>query len=1046
MRLVLTIPFLFAYIAVVAQGVQPYDLLFEDKEGGRSIAHDAFSMIFQQNLDNTDLGPYTKTTWARDWNNPPWANGVYTGDRAVITDYNLGGRSSRGMKWTFPEGTFSANDNHGYQWRTPFGDVYNECYLTYSILFKPGFEPVQGGKLPGLQASPIGGAPDWNEGFGGSLMFKEGPKPVFYCYHHDMPGQYGETRGWAYNFDVSTDIWYDITYRVVMNSITDGGAVNYDGILEGYVNGKLVGQWTGLRLRNLSSLGLDIVRIQGFFGGGDDSWATVRDEWMIIDNVYVWNYSDQYLSDNPSVKRGNQTNSFGDIIATPMDPLTEPPDPDPDPDPDDPDIQPPTVPSGLYATDSSQTAISLTWNTATDNVAVTGYTIYKDDFQHGVITGSNAYTVTDLSASTQYAFSVSAKDAAGNESPKSSAIYVYTRNMDTESPTAPSNLRAVRITGNSIEINWDASIDDVAVKNYSIYLNGDSDPAGSTGNTVFIIPGLSPNTSYTISVRAFDTSDNPSPLSNEISETTGALDSEPPSTPTGLRATEVTEKTISLVWNPSTDNVAVNKYRIYVNNVDPDVAFTTQRTIGNLEPGLDYSITVSAVDEASNESPESEALDVTTKNEDITTEPTLPTISIVAVQDKTIKPNSITEMTSLGFAEVINYGIEVTELDSSLSDPIILTGLKTSSVLNRGRVSENLQVLYNFSNGEGSEVSDISGVGAPMTLYISREGVTTEWIKGQGLRVTENTIISNMGTATKLLEALPETNEITLEVWVKQEEMIQSGPARIITLSTDHFNRAVTLAHEGNESAYKYVARLNTTGTDANGVPEIASDIDFTSKSLHHVVYTHDNDGMERLYINGQVFYSGTREGSFSSWDDDYQFALANEITGDRPWIGIFYLVAVYNRALSESEVDQNYQSGFGQIQFTTDLDTLEFNVSYKLSPFVRTSQGTVIGDAKDFIYKNVALTDSLLSFYPNPNSGEFTIIIRNRDENVKMAYLRIADFAGQIHYNSEIDLSEGLLENTIIVQLPAVLRSGLYSIILIAGARSVAEKLLLIR
>ncbi|MCK5136579.1 MAG: fibronectin type III domain-containing protein [Bacteroidales bacterium] len=1042
MRLVLTIFLLVGYIAIIAQGDQPNEVLLKDKEAGISVTSDAFRMIFEQNLENTKLGPYTRETWAADWNNPPWANGAYTGDRTVITDYNLGGRSSRGMKWTFPEGTFSADGNHGYQWRSPLGGIFYECYLTYSILFKPGFEPVLGGKLPGLQASPIGGVPDSSEGFGGSLMFKEGPKPVFYTYHHDMPGAYGHTRGWDYNFDVSTDIWYDITYRVVMNSITDESIVNYDGIMEGYVNGELVGQWTGLRLRILPTLGLDVVRIQAFFGGGDDSWATIRDEWMIIDNVYVWNYSDQYLSENPSVKRGNQAGSYGDRIETPIDLLAQPPDPDPDP--TEPDTQPPTVPTGLYATDSSQTTISFAWNAATDNVAVTGYTVYKDNFPHGV-TGSNTYTVTNLAASTQYTFSVSAKDAADNESPKSSAIYVYTRNKDTESPTAPSNLRAVRITGNSIEINWDPSIDNVAVKNYSIYLNGDNDPAGSTGNTVFIIPGLTPNTPYTISVRAFDTSDNPSPLSNEISETTGAPDNEPPSAPTSLRATEVTEKTISLEWNPSTDNVAVNAYEISVNNSDQK-SFSNQYTIGNLEPGLYYRITVSALDEASNESPESEALDVTTKNEDLTTDPTLPTIAILTVQDKTIQPNSTTEMKSLGFAEVMNYGLEVTELDNPLSEPIVLPGLKTSSVLSRGRVTENLQVLYNFSNGEGSEVSDISGVGEPMTLHISREGVTTEWIKGQGLRVTESTIISNKGIATKLMEALPETNEITLEAWVKQEDRVQSGPARIITLSADHFNRAVMLAHEGNESAYKYVARLNTTGTDANGIPEIASDIDFTSMSLHHVVYTHDNDGMERLYINGQEFYSGTREGDFSSWDDDYQFALANEITGERPWTGIFYLAAVYNRALSESEVDQNYKSGFGQIQFTTDLDTLESNVSYKLSPFVRTSQGIVIGDAKDFIYKNVALTDSLLSFYPNPNSGEFTVIIKNRDENVKVAYLRIADFAGQVHYNSEIDLSEGLLENNIEVQLPAMTRSGFYSIILIAGAKSVAEKLVLIR
>ena len=94
------------------------------------------------------------------------------------------------MKWTFPEGSFGAHSAHGYQWQVPLGGIYEEVYLTYSIMFRPGFEPVLGGKLPGLMATPKEpGPPGWSDGFGGSLMFKQGPKPVFYIYHQDQPGQ-----------------------------------------------------------------------------------------------------------------------------------------------------------------------------------------------------------------------------------------------------------------------------------------------------------------------------------------------------------------------------------------------------------------------------------------------------------------------------------------------------------------------------------------------------------------------------------------------------------------------------------------------------------------------------------------------------------------------------------------------------------------------------------------------------------------------------------------------------------------------------------------
>jgi hypothetical protein len=38
--------------------------------------------------------------------------------------------------------------------------------------------------------------------------------------------------------------------------------------------------------------------------------------------------------------------------------------------------------------------------------------------------------------------------------------------------------------------------------------------------------------------------------------------------------------------------------------------------------------------------------------------------------------------------------------------------------------------------------------------------------------------------------------------------------------------------------------------------------------------------------------------------------ALANELTEDRAWLGEFYLLAIYDRALSNVEVDQNFVSG----------------------------------------------------------------------------------------------------------------------------------------
>jgi hypothetical protein len=62
----------------------------------------------------------------------------------------------------------------------------------------------------------------------------------------------------------------------------------------------------------------------------------------------------------------------------------------------------------------------LSWNASSDNVGVTGYTIFVDGANAGTITGTSA-TINGLTACTTYSFSVSAFDAAGNTSGTGSA-------------------------------------------------------------------------------------------------------------------------------------------------------------------------------------------------------------------------------------------------------------------------------------------------------------------------------------------------------------------------------------------------------------------------------------------------------------------------------------------------------------------------------------------------------------------------------------------------------------------------------------------------
>ena len=76
-------------------------------------------------------------------------------------------------------------------------------------------------------------------------------------------------------------------------------------------------------------------------------------------------------------------------------------------------------------------------------------------------------------------------------------------------------------------------------------------------------------------------------------------------------------------------------------------------------------------------------------------------------------------------------------------------------------------------------------------------------------------------------------------------------------------------------------------------------------------MYTRSHpSGETRTYINSDQVATGSAVSTFNRWDDDFRFALANEFTLNRAWLGELHLVAIYDRDLSPADVSQNFQAG----------------------------------------------------------------------------------------------------------------------------------------
>jgi chitodextrinase len=157
----------------------------------------------------------------------------------------------------------------------------------------------------------------------------------------------------------------------------------------------------------------------------------------------------------------------------------------------------PSVPGTTTSSSQTMTSINLAWSASTDNVAVTGYRVYRN----GILVGSptaTSYVDSGLTADTSYSYRIAAIDGSGNLSAQSIAVSFRTL-ADTVAPSVPSGLSAT-VSGKDVLLTWSASTDNVGVAQYVIYRNGIQVATSTTANyTVLNAPAGT--SSYSVAAR-----------------------------------------------------------------------------------------------------------------------------------------------------------------------------------------------------------------------------------------------------------------------------------------------------------------------------------------------------------------------------------------------------------------------------------------------------------------------------------------------------------------------------------------------------------------
>jgi hypothetical protein len=323
--------------------------------------------------------------------------------------------------------------------------------------------------------------------------------------------------------------------------------------------------------------------------------------------------------------------------------------------------------------------------------------------------------------------------------------------------------------------------------------------------------------------------------------------------------------------------------------------------------------------------------------------------------------------------------VPTTPIDASLVLSKALTMYDGTVASGGNRYKSNLIGLWEFKTGSGSVAYDTSGVDPALNLTLSGD---VTWVGGWGINVRSGKAQGSTASSRKLHDLIAATGEYTIEAWVAPGNVAQED-SRIVSYSGGTTTRNFMLG----QTLYSYDFYNRSSSTDQGGDPKLttaAADQDLQA-TLQHVVATYDPVNGRRIYVNGK--YTGDADpspgGTISDWDDTFAFVLGNEVSGDRQFQGVFRLVAVYNRALTQQQVQMNFDAGVGE----------KYYVLFSVSHLVGVPQSYIMFEVSQFdSYSYLFDKPTFISLDPTARPGTIPIAgmrigINGAEPDVGQAY-----------------------------------------------------------
>jgi len=452
-------------------------------------------------------------------------------------------------------------------------------------------------------------------------------------------------------------------------------------------------------------------------------------------------------------------------------------------------------------------------------------------------------------------------------------------------------------------------------------------------------------------------------------------DTEAPTSPLDLEAS-VLYTSIDLSWSPSTDNVAVTGYNVYVDGSKVATTEDLNYALNALTPLTEFELGVSAVDAAGNESSISTLK--ATSGEDETPDTTPPTAP--GNLDGTVGANSVLLSWDASTDDRAVKGY-VVSVDGTVFDTLAPAA---TSVLVDGLDPETLYSfeIYAFDNaGNNSEISELT-ISTSKEIDAGEPGLVAYYpFEGNANDVTPyanngviggNPVFEAAGHANGGAQALkfdgvqdsvlaPNAVQLisdfaTIGFWVRVDD-VTPGLAEAYILDFGHWSQRWKI------SIPQHTRIVFTTNSKTTQIPNYIVDMDSKDGNelvkgfWWHVVMTHD--GLEnKIYINGELANTVSAPGKLNSTNLPLCMG-SNPVEGGQYFTGALDELKLYNKALTAQEALDLYQIG------TTGTEDI-----------------------------NKDITAFVESVFPNPSSDKITV--KHNFSNVKPMLIRIMDVQGR--------------------------------------------------